>query len=101
MEALQRKYKRALQALTLVLFTNSALSGPYVELGLGVPLFPDQGYITDLYGIVGVGYKHEIDELITLDAGLIHRSLTGTDECGITQCSGDNAVEVKIIWEWK
>ena len=99
MEALQRKYTKTLSALILF-FSSTALAGPYIELGIGIPLDPKTGYIPDSYGIIAAGYKEPLTRLVTLDAGFAHISLTAKDICNNNNCSGDNAVEVKVIWEW-
>ena len=75
-------------------------AGPYIELGVGIPLFPESGYIPDQYGIIDVGYIHRIDEMLSLDIAFGHRSLTGYDNCHDNKCDGDNVVETKIRLEW-
>ena len=83
-----------------VLMSTGVVAGPYIELGLGVPLFPESGYIPDQYGIIDVGYIHRIDEMLSLDIAFGHRSLTGIDHCHQDNCAGDNVIETKIRLEW-
>ncbi len=87
---------------TLILLAFSVNAGPYIEVGLGVPLTPDTGYIPDSYGVAAVGYVHHVDTMASIDIGLVHRSLTGSDEgeCSLERCYGDNAVEAKLRFEW-
>jgi hypothetical protein len=87
----------------MLLFPLSVSAGPYIEVGLGVPLTPDTGYIPDQYGIAGFGYVHHIDHVASIDIGFEHRSLTGTDAnaCPHTNCNGDNAIAAKLRFEWK
>jgi len=75
------------------------LFGFYLEVGLGVPLTPAQGYIPDLYGVAGAGYVHRFDEVVSLDIGYVHRSLTGVDRCA-SPCKGDNVIETKVRVEF-
>lgn len=88
--------------LLLCLLPLSVSAGPYIEIGLGVPLSPDTGYIPDQYGIAGFGYVHHLDRVASIDIGFHHRSLTGTDikACPHTKCLGDDAIEVKLKFEW-
>ena len=83
-----------------LLATFSANAGVYIDIGLGVPLTPDSGYMPDMYGIAAIGYVHQFDNIVSLDLGLVHRSLTGTDPCHDNNCYGDNAIETKIRLEW-
>lgn len=93
-----------MRLLILALLSTNAFAGPYVELGLGVPLSPDTGYTPDMYGIAALGYIHRFDEIVSLDIGFAHKSLTGTDKgmCGdgTMDCYGDNVVETKLRLEW-
>lgn len=75
-------------------------AAPYIELGLGVPLFPDSGYIPDSYGIASVGYEYKIDNRFSIDMSFGHRSLTGIDDCNNNKCSGDNVIETKLRIEF-
>lgn len=84
----------------LLLLPFSVTAGPYIELGLGVPLFPDSGYIPDGYGIASVGYIHRLDNEAAIDVGFAHRSLTGSDTCHDNNCNGDNAIEAKLRLEF-
>ena len=87
--------------LPLILLLPMALNaGPYIEVGLAVPLSPDTGYLPDQYGIAGFGYTHHLDDVASLDIGFQHRSLTGSDYCH-EQCNGDNAIAAKLRFEWK
>ena len=85
-----------------MVLSTSAVAGPYIEVGLGVPLDPDTGYIPDQYGIAGFGYVHHIDYFASIDIGFQHRSLTGTDvnACPHTKCTGDNVIAAKLRFEW-
>ncbi len=91
--------------LLLLLLTSNVYAGPYIELGLGNPLFPDNGYIPDTYGIVGFGYKHNLDNFASIQIGFEHMSLTGSDlqQCGdgTVDCYGDNLIEAKLRFEWQ
>lgn len=82
-----------------LIFVSAAQAGLYLELGLGVPLNPDSGYMPDQYGVLSVGYIHRIDDVFILDVGFDHRSLTATDVCPRHPC-GDNAIEAKLRLEW-
>ena len=84
----------------LALISLPVHAGIYVDAGLGVPLSPETGYTPDMYGIAGIGYIHRVDKVLSLDLGLVHRSLTGNDYCNNGKCNGDNAVETKIRLEW-
>lgn len=84
----------------LIMLPITINAGPYAELGLGVPLFPEYGYTPDMYGVVGIGYLHQIDKLVALDVSFVHRSLTGTDPCNNNNCRGDNSVETKLRYTW-
>ena len=86
----------------IFLISSPINAGAYLETGLGVPLDPDHGYIPDLYGILGVGYSHHIDSVVSVDIGYTHRSSTGTDggKCGEDRCKGDHAIETKLRLEW-
>ena len=83
------------------LLASQAQARPYIELGLGVPLSPTTGYTPDSYGIASIGYEHNLDKQMSVDMGFVHRSLTGADLCNNANCAGDNAVEVKLRFEWK
>jgi len=85
--------------LPIILLAFNASAGPYLEVGLGVPLDPNTGYIPDQYGILSVGYIERITPRLSLDVGFHHRSLTGEDNCNNT-CKGDNAIEAKFRLEW-
>lgn len=76
-------------------------AGPYIELGLGVPLTPETGYIPDQYGLAGFGYTHYLDNVASIDIGFEHRSVTGADTCHNDNCYGDNAIAAKLKFEWK
>ncbi len=84
----------------VMLFTTQLYAGPYVEVGLGVPLNPALGYTPDMYAIASAGYVHHFDNVVSLDLGLVHRSLTGSDTCNNNTCLGDNIVEAKIRLEF-
>lgn len=92
---------KAKRALIACLYSHTLFAGPYIEVGIGVPLLPESGYIPDSYGIAAFGYKHHIDETLTFDVAAVHRSLTGSDYCNNDNCYGDNAIETKFILEWK
>lgn len=87
-------------ALILLTWTVPTFAGLYLDWGLGVPLFPQEGYIPDIYGIVGFGYSHPIDDILSVEVGFEHRSITGNDVCNNGECSGDNAIETKLRLEW-
>ena len=84
----------------LIMLPLTLNAGPYIELGIGIPLFPESGYIPDQYGIIDVGYTHRIDEMLSLDIAFGHRSLTGIDHCHQDHCAGDNVIETKVRLEW-
>lgn len=75
-------------------------AGPYIEVGLGVPLLPETGYTPDQYGIAAFGYNHHLDKIASVDIGFMHRSLTGSDNCHNDNCYGDNTIEAKLRFEW-
>ena len=87
--------------LGLFYFTR-AHAGLYVEAGLGVPLWVESGYTPDAYGLVGFGYNHPIDDVLSFQLGFEHRSLTDSDkgQCPHEDCYGDNAIEGKFRLEW-
>ena len=89
--------------MLLIFCCRPANAGPYIDVGMGVPLNPSRGYIPDQYGILGVGYRQYIAGVVTLDIGAHHRSLTDSEvgQCPHKDCMGDNAVEVKLSLEWK
>ena len=93
---------KILIATVLLATTLTVHAGPYVDLGLGVPISPHTGYIPDQYAIIGVGYISRVNDLISIDAGLHHRSETGSNHCGDVgeECYGDFGVEVKLRYEW-
>lgn len=84
----------------VLLLPITASAGPYIEVGLGVPLNPDYGYIPDQYGIFSAGYRHHVDAILSVDIGFDHRSLTGSDHCNNGECDGTNAIEAKVRLEW-
>lgn len=84
----------------IIMISLSANAGPYIEVGLGVPLSPDTGYMPDQYGIASFGYNHHVDAIASIDIGFMHRSLTGSDHCHNDNCNGDNAIETKLRFEW-
>lgn len=93
--------KTSILLLVMLIITPSVAAGPYLEVGLAVPLTPDTGYTPDSYGIAAVGYVRHLDEVASLDIGLVHRSLTGSDPCHDNNCNGDNAIEAKLRFEFK
>ena len=85
----------------IILLPTLAISAPYIEVGLGVPLTPDTGYMPDMYGVASFGYVHHLDEVASIDIGFVHRSLTGTDRINDNKDRGDNAIETKLRFEFK
>lgn len=79
------------------------MAGIYLEAGLGVPMMPEKGYISDTYGVFSMGYNHPIDDRLSFDLGFQHRSLTGAEGgCGQSEkeCYGLNGIEAKFRLEW-
>ena len=89
--------------LALLMLAPNGHAAPYIEVGLGVPLSPETGYIPDQYGILGFGYRQHLKGVVSIDIGAHHRSLTGSEagKCPHRRCGGDNAVEAKLILEFK
>jgi len=88
-------------ALGTLLFSTTLWGGPYIEVGLAVPLTPGYGYIPNSYGIAAAGYNHAFDDMVSVRIGFVHRSLTGGDDCNNRKCYGDNAIESRLRFEWK
>lgn len=86
-----------------MLLHQTTIAGPYVEAGIGVPLFPETGYIPDQYGVINFGYNHKIDKVLSFDLAYKHKSLTGSNgTCGTSndECHGDNLIEGLFRLEW-
>ena len=86
----------------LLMLALPVQAGPYAEVGLGIPISPQTGYIPDEYAILSIGYLHPIDNVLSIDTGLVHRSETGMNTCngGPDDCHGDFAIEAKLRYEW-
>ena len=83
-----------------VLMSTGVVAGPYIEIGVGVPLSPDSGYIPDQYGIASIGYITPLNNIASVSIAFDHRSLTGSDYCHGGNCNGDNAIAAKLRFEW-
>ena len=84
----------------LLMLPITCNAGLYIEAGLGIPLYPESGYIPDQYGIASVGYTAPLSNIASVSIAFDHRSLTGVDTCHKT-CNGDNAIAAKLRFEWK